>query len=168
MMVYHNTLLGPNQKSPAEILHGNKAHIDLHVANAALQAKGLVEETLISRKNEHKADENQLPEGQTVMYKTPPEKEPREKLQLLNTLDISLTTSSQRMVVHTTAHGNTSSHTCQNILQITRDYLTHQHNSPGLQGPRGPCECLTEWTCKLTDENKVNFGTVELGMTNGL
>ena len=43
MMVYHNTPLGPNQKSPAEILHGNKAHSDLPMANAALWAKGLVE-----------------------------------------------------------------------------------------------------------------------------
>ena len=44
------------------------------MANASLQVKGLVEETLISTKNQHKADENQLLEGQTVMYKTPPEK----------------------------------------------------------------------------------------------
>ena len=43
------------------------------MANAALQAKGIVEDTLLSAKNQHKADENQLIEGQTVMYKTPPE-----------------------------------------------------------------------------------------------
>ena len=46
----------------------------LPMANAALQTKGLVEETLISAKNQHKANENQLIEGQAVMYKTPPEK----------------------------------------------------------------------------------------------
>ena len=67
MMVYHNTLLGPNQKSPVETLCGKKAHNELPMANAALQAKGLVKETLLSAKN-------QLLEGQTVMYKTPPEK----------------------------------------------------------------------------------------------
>ena len=72
-MVYWNTPLGPNEKSPGEILHGKKAHSDLPIANAALQRKGLVEETLFSTKTQHKADENQLIEGQTVMYKTPPE-----------------------------------------------------------------------------------------------
>ena len=36
MMVYHNIMLGPNQKSPAELLHGNKAHSDLPMANAAM------------------------------------------------------------------------------------------------------------------------------------
>ena len=82
MMVYCNTPLGPNQKSPAEILHGNKAHSDLPMANAALQVRGLVEETLISTKNQHKADENQLPEGQTVMYKTPSGKKTGKRLQL--------------------------------------------------------------------------------------
>ena len=74
MMVYCNTPLGPNQKSPIKILHGKKACSDLPMANVALQAKHLVEETLISAQNQHKADENQLIEGQTAMYKTLPEK----------------------------------------------------------------------------------------------
>ena len=74
MMIYHNTQHGPNQKSPVEIICGKKAHSDLPMANAALWGKGLVKETLISAKNQHKADDNQLIEGQIVMYKTPPEK----------------------------------------------------------------------------------------------
>ena len=74
MMGYCNTLLDPNQKSPVEILCGKKAHSDMSMANAALWAKGLVEGTLTSAKNQHKADVNQLIEGQTVMYKTHPEK----------------------------------------------------------------------------------------------
>ena len=64
MMIYHNTPLGPKQKSPLEILHGRKAHSDLPMANAALQAKGLVEETLISAKNQHKA--NKKPADQRI------------------------------------------------------------------------------------------------------
>ena len=82
MMVNHNTVLGLNQKSPADILYGNKAHSDLPMANAALQVKGLIEETPISTRNQHKADENQLLEGQTVMYKTPPEKTWRKAIVL--------------------------------------------------------------------------------------
>ena len=42
MMIYCNTPLGPNQKSPLEILHGRQVHSDFPMANAALQAKVLL------------------------------------------------------------------------------------------------------------------------------
>ena len=74
MMVYQTTPLGPDQPSPMEILYGHKAQSDLPLANAVLTAKGLIQTVVESTKNQQNTDENQLKEGQPVMFKTPPEK----------------------------------------------------------------------------------------------
>ena len=72
MMIYRTTPLGPNMPSPMEILHGRKARSDLPNSAAALRAQSILPAN--ATENEHKADENQLKEGQIVMFLTPPEK----------------------------------------------------------------------------------------------
>ena len=74
MMGYQTSPLGPDQPGPLEILHGHKAQSDLPLTNAALKAKGLIQTAVESTKNQQNTDENQLKEGQPVMFKTPPEK----------------------------------------------------------------------------------------------
>ena len=50
MMVYQTIPLGPDQSSPREILHGCKAQSDLPLANAELNAKGLMQTAVESTK----------------------------------------------------------------------------------------------------------------------
>ena len=102
------------------------------------------------------------------MYKTPPEKIWRKATVVKYLRHKSYDINSEDGGVYTTANSNTPSHTHQNILKVANNCLTHQHSSPWQQGPRGLCKHLTEWTCELTDESKVNFGTVELGTTHGI
>ena len=133
------------------------------MANAALQVKVLVEETLVSAKNQQGTDENQLIERQAVMYKTPPEKKTWRKATFVKYFG-------HKSYNITLEDGGTYCCTWQHL----KPYMPKQPAScKGLphspvqqpQGYKAQKACvshLTEWTCKLTDESKVNFGTVEL------
>ena len=50
--------------------HGHKACSDLTIANAVLHTNGIVWEVTTSTNNQQNADQNQLKQGQHVMFET--------------------------------------------------------------------------------------------------